>query len=58
MAKAETAAIVFVFASIVAHIYQLQDQLPLWANFVWGFAVVGIVAAYMWKSFMPGKKAD
>ncbi|MEM9472612.1 MAG: hypothetical protein AAGA00_11665 [Pseudomonadota bacterium] len=55
MAKAEIAAIVFVFASVVAHIYQLQDHLPLWANVVWGFAVVAILAAYMWKNFMPSK---
>lgn len=56
MAKTEIAAIVFVFGSIVAHIYRLQDQLPLWANVVWGAAFLATFFVFMWKNFKNAKK--
>ena len=56
MERAEIVAIVFVLASIVAHIYQLQDHLPLWANIFWGVAVFGTTAVYMWRYFLRSKK--
>ncbi|MEM7636402.1 MAG: hypothetical protein AAF299_17680 [Pseudomonadota bacterium] len=56
MAKIEIAAIVFVFGSIVAHIYRLHDQLPMWANVVWGIAFLATFLVFLWKNFKPAKK--